>query len=80
MWTIAFGIVLGLMLWFWVMPLMALIVFSNRFWRGIWYVLLALCTWAGIIGLFDPQLQWAVWFLLVPIIFFYKKYKSTKVV
>ena len=81
MWTIAFGIVLGLAIWFWVMPLIGHILIQSKFWKVIGYILLFICIWAGLIGLIqgssNPNVQWAAWLIIVPIIWVVKTWKST---
>lgn len=80
-WTIAFGIVLGLIIWNWVLPLVGLVLIQSAFWRFVGKILFYLSTVIGIIALanyffYGGNTDWGLWFLVPAGIKIFKSFKK----
>ena len=82
-WEIALGIVLGLIIWHWILPLIGVIMVQSAFWRIMGEILLYLSTAIGVVALinyffYGGNTDWGLWFLVPIGIRIYNKYKKPK--
>ncbi len=82
-WEIALGIVLGLIIWYWILPLMGIIITQPAFWKIIKELFLYLSTIVGIVTLinyffYGGNTDWGVWFLIPVVVRVHNKYKKSK--